>query len=121
MGLLEDAIREHLELKRSHGADPGEVAEQERDALGPIQQRAAEPAAPVAEEERPEVDEPAPHSAGAAESAPPGGVARGAPPPPVEEPYDEEPPPAAEAPRPAPPATELFDAEDEPFAPEPPP
>ncbi len=35
MGLLEDAIREHLELKRRHGADADEVARVERDALGP--------------------------------------------------------------------------------------
>src|SRR5688500_16303662 len=34
MGLLDDAIREHLELKRRHGADPDEVARQEREALG---------------------------------------------------------------------------------------
>jgi hypothetical protein len=34
MGLLDDAIREHLELKRRHGADPGEVERQEREALG---------------------------------------------------------------------------------------
>ena len=36
MGLLDDAIREHMELKRLRGADPGEVALQERDALGPV-------------------------------------------------------------------------------------
>jgi hypothetical protein len=35
MGLLDDAIREHLELKRRRGADPGEVAQQERAALDP--------------------------------------------------------------------------------------
>jgi hypothetical protein len=35
MGLLDDAIREHLELKRQHGADPTEIARQEREALGP--------------------------------------------------------------------------------------
>jgi hypothetical protein len=35
MGLLDDAIREHMELKRLRGADPSEVARQERDALGP--------------------------------------------------------------------------------------
>ncbi len=35
MGLLEDAIREHLELKRRHGANADEVARAERDALGP--------------------------------------------------------------------------------------
>lgn len=34
MGLLDDAIREHLELKRLKGADAGEVARAERDALG---------------------------------------------------------------------------------------
>ena len=36
MGLLDDAIREHLDLKRRHGADPAEVARAERDALGPV-------------------------------------------------------------------------------------
>ncbi len=35
MGLLDDAIREHLELKRLGGADPSEVIRQEREALGP--------------------------------------------------------------------------------------
>jgi len=34
MGLLDDAIREHLELKRRRGADPDEVARQENEALG---------------------------------------------------------------------------------------
>ncbi|HEX3432978.1 MAG TPA: hypothetical protein VHT25_02845 [Solirubrobacteraceae bacterium] len=33
MGLLDDAIREHLELKRRRGADPGEVAREQREAL----------------------------------------------------------------------------------------
>lgn len=42
MGLLDDAIREHLELKRRHGADPSEVARQEREALGPAR-RGPEP------------------------------------------------------------------------------
>lgn len=36
MGLLDDAIREHLELKRLRGADPGGVARQEQEALGPV-------------------------------------------------------------------------------------
>ena len=48
MGLLDDAIREHLELKRRRGADPAEVEKQEREALGPVgaaavEQRAAPP------------------------------------------------------------------------------
>lgn len=34
MGLLDDAIREHLELKRLKGADSQEIARDERDALG---------------------------------------------------------------------------------------
>jgi hypothetical protein len=33
MGLLDDAIREHLELKRRRGADPGLVSREKRDAL----------------------------------------------------------------------------------------
>jgi hypothetical protein len=36
MGLLDDAIREHLDLKRRRGADPSEVERLEREALGPV-------------------------------------------------------------------------------------
>ncbi|HEY4896715.1 MAG TPA: hypothetical protein VII01_11555 [Solirubrobacteraceae bacterium] len=36
MGLLDDAIREHLELKRRSGADPGAIAQAEHEALDPI-------------------------------------------------------------------------------------
>ncbi|HEX4034879.1 MAG TPA: hypothetical protein VHX66_10590 [Solirubrobacteraceae bacterium] len=36
MGDLDDAIRDHLELKRRRGADPGEVARQEHEALAPV-------------------------------------------------------------------------------------
>lgn len=39
MGLLDDAIREHLELKRLRGADPGVVAREEHDALGAVPRR----------------------------------------------------------------------------------
>jgi hypothetical protein len=38
MGVFDEAIREHLELKRRHGADPGEVAQLERRALGPAEE-----------------------------------------------------------------------------------
>ncbi len=34
--MLDDAIREHLELKRRRGADPGEVAREQREALDTI-------------------------------------------------------------------------------------
>jgi hypothetical protein len=36
MGLLDDAIREHLELKRQRGADPSEVAREQHEALDPV-------------------------------------------------------------------------------------
>jgi hypothetical protein len=55
MGLLDDAIREHLELKRQRGADPGEVERQEREALGATKQAEFAPAEaePVAEATEP--------------------------------------------------------------------
>jgi hypothetical protein len=34
MGILDDAIREHLELKRAHGASEEELRQQEVEALG---------------------------------------------------------------------------------------
>jgi hypothetical protein len=36
MGLLDDAIREHLELKRLRGADPGLVSREESEVFGPV-------------------------------------------------------------------------------------
>src|SRR4051794_41580467 len=35
MGALDDAIREHLELKRRHGASDDEIRQAEAEALGP--------------------------------------------------------------------------------------
>jgi hypothetical protein len=35
MGLLDEAIREHLELKRRRGGDPSAIAREEREALEP--------------------------------------------------------------------------------------
>jgi len=43
MGLLDDAIREHLDLKRRRGADPAEVERLEREALGPVRRGGFEP------------------------------------------------------------------------------
>ena len=59
MGLLDDAIREHLELKRRRGADAEEVTRQEQEALGAPQRAefagatpaAAAPDAPPADED----------------------------------------------------------------------
>ena len=62
MGLLDEAIRDHLELKRRRGADPGEVAREQREVLdaGPEARAEAptgeEPSAPsVADEHEPPV------------------------------------------------------------------
>jgi hypothetical protein len=52
MGLLDDAIREHLELRRAHGADPTDVERQEREALGALRQE-AEFASPSGDDEAP--------------------------------------------------------------------
>jgi hypothetical protein len=59
MGLLDDAIREHLELKRKRGAAEEEVAAQEAEALSPVR-RSGEyaDAAPAAAPDEPEVAEP---------------------------------------------------------------
>jgi hypothetical protein len=72
MGILDDAIRQHLELKRQHGAPEEELQRQEEEALGPARRDVA-PAEPsggdgdveleVAEapsEEETELFEPAP-------------------------------------------------------------
>jgi hypothetical protein len=58
MGLLDDAIREHLELKRKHGADPGEVERQEREALGAPRQAEFAGAGEAADEPVAEAPEP---------------------------------------------------------------
>lgn len=63
MGLLDDAIREHLDLKRRRGGDPTEIERAEREALGPVrrgpeltgEEEVAAPAPPSA----PEADYPA--------------------------------------------------------------
>jgi hypothetical protein len=66
MGLLDDAIREHLDLKRRRGADPSEIAKEAAEALGPVRREA--PEEPVddaddhgsyADREAPGLDEPA--------------------------------------------------------------
>lgn len=92
MSLLEDAIRDHLELLRRRGADPAEVARAEREVLGPPEEPelTAEaagviPATPVTEE--PAAAEP-PTEVVAAE---PGPVAVEPEPEPEPEPVDPEP------------------------------
>jgi hypothetical protein len=67
MGVLEDAIREHLDLKRKHGASDEELNEQEAEALGPARRDLPEGEAD-AEAEGAEAghDEAAEHAAGTA-------------------------------------------------------
>ena len=65
MGLLDDAIREHLELKRRRGADAEEVTRQEQEALGAPQRAEFAGATPAAAardalEDAPVEDVPAP-------------------------------------------------------------
>ena len=56
MGILDDAIREHLELKRRRGTNPQEIDRLEREALGPVRRaphegyEAAIPGAPDQED-----------------------------------------------------------------------
>src|SRR3954470_14506748 len=88
MGLLDDAIREHLELKRKHGANPEDVARQEREALGPS--RRNEFAQPDAEAE-PEAPPQAEVEAAVREEEPVDELPAG-------EPGIQEEPPAPEAP-----------------------
>jgi hypothetical protein len=65
MGLLDDAIREHLDLKRRRGADPSEIAKEEADALGPVRRGGDEEdhepvaASSYADDEPAALDEPA--------------------------------------------------------------
>jgi hypothetical protein len=105
MGLLDDAIREHLELKRRHGADPSEVERQEQEALGPP--RRGEPAVDeeVAEVEAGAVsidtftdDDVLDDPLDEAEAATPAGEPEAPVAPPVEDDGDDAPAPAEPAP-----------------------
>lgn len=61
MGLLDEAIRDHLELKRRRGADPGEIAREEREALEPVFPDEPRPAALDGEPQGTVLDEASPH------------------------------------------------------------
>ena len=63
MGVLEEAIREHLDLKRKHGASDEELNQQEADALGPARRDVPEGEAEPAEAGH---DQAAEHAAGTA-------------------------------------------------------
>jgi hypothetical protein len=61
MGLLDEAIRDHLELKRRRGGDPGEIAREEREALEPVFPDEPRPAALDGEPQATMLDEAPPH------------------------------------------------------------
>jgi len=44
MGVLDDAIREHIELQRLHGASEEDLSRKEREALGPARRETPTPA-----------------------------------------------------------------------------
>jgi hypothetical protein len=62
VGLLDDAIREHLELKRRHGAAEEEVTKLQSEVLGEVKapepEPEPEPVAAVAAEPEPWMDDP---------------------------------------------------------------
>jgi hypothetical protein len=114
MGVLDDAIREHLELKRKHGVPEEEVERQQEEALGPARREVAQqpedaeiaaddaalfdgeqPGAPVADEPAGATRIPAAHEPALAEP-----LADELPPtePPVADHTGMEPPPADDAP-----------------------
>lgn len=113
MGILDDAIREHLELKKKHGAPDEEVTRQEAEALGPARRE-------VAFEAPPDADEPI---LGHAEALPVEHHAEAVPDPVDEELHanpDVHPDPDAPPPPAAPPAPAPVFHEDDPHAPPPP-
>jgi hypothetical protein len=118
MGILDEAIREHLELKRQHGADDSELKQLEDEAFGPPERPGAEEAGLAVDEGRTELmtapetaEEPGPDEEAGPRREPPAalGDLQEAPPPPEEaapaEPGDEE-EPAAEHEAVAEPGTE---------------
>ena len=102
MGILDEAIREHLELKRQHGAGDSELQQIEDEAFGPpARPDEFEQPLPQAEEQAPASDAvaeaPTTHMPAPAAEAP---VPEAAVPPPVvpEEPASQAPPPPAPEP-----------------------
>jgi hypothetical protein len=61
MGLLDDAIREHLDLKRRRGADPAEIEKAEREALGPVRREPIATEEPLLHQPEPVLDADSPH------------------------------------------------------------
>jgi hypothetical protein len=67
MGILDDAIREHLDLRRKHGAPEEELQRQEEEALGPARREVS----PSQAQDTNGAGEPAAEEAGATQAAVP--------------------------------------------------
>jgi hypothetical protein len=106
MGVLDDAIREHFELRRKHGAPEEELQRQEEEALGPVRREVVPP-------EELEVDGDGEPAAGPAEPLPGPEESIAEPAEPVAEPAEPVVEPAEPVAEPAEPVAEPapFDAE----------
>jgi hypothetical protein len=71
MGLLDDAIRQHLELKRQHGASEQELQRQEEEALGPARRDVVPAEAPAGDGADAQAEEPVATEPEAGEAARP--------------------------------------------------
>jgi len=93
MGILDEAIREHLELKRQHGAGDPELKQLEDEAFGQAERPGSEDGAPDSLAEAPTEFMAQPEIAGepSARREPPSIADLQEPPPPPEQPVDEAP------------------------------
>jgi hypothetical protein len=110
MGLLDDAIREHLELKRRHGASEEEVAQEEAEALGPARRDFPLPAA--AEEGQ------SAEAEGEVEDAPPEAIEPPSAETAIDEPEPRPPTPDTRHPEPEPEPEQAFEPEPRPPTPD---
>lgn len=108
MGILDEAIREHLELKRQHGAEESELKQLEDEAFGQAERPGGEVAADAMAEAPTEfMAQPDAAEEPAGRREPTIADLQEPPPPPMPEPASKgEEPPAAEEPEPAAPSTE---------------
>jgi len=102
MGILDEAIREHLELKRQHGAGEGELKQLEDEAFGQAERPGTEASDAMAEAPTEFMAQPDAPEEPAARREPTIADLQEPPPPPMPEPAPkEEEAPAAEEPEPA--------------------
>ena len=101
MGILDEAIREHLELKRAHGAGEGELKKLEDEAFGQAERPGAEASDAMAEAPTEFMAQPDAPEDSSARREPTIADLQEPPPPPMPEPAPKEEAPAAEEREPA--------------------